>query len=338
MDTSKLRKVRGEFDMREAAAALEQAKIHGDAVEHYLKIVAPGTALVSCVSVDFADAMAARFNAAGIPARAITGGCSEDDQEQIFDDLGKGIIKVVTYCEMLSEGVDVPSINAAILLRPTASVTMYLQQVGRCLRPKADGSAAIILDHVGNVQRHGLPTEERNWTLEGRDKRKRDAAPSVRMCPRCFAANATTAQVCGECGHEFTTEARELEESSGELVEITAKNNKIKCNDNVQVRCKWFGENEQHLKDSWLNDWKVYSIEEDSASGKWVVVSFTCIAPDGTKQKVLPCDIRHDLNAAKREVGGARSMEDLLRLERQRGYKPGWAKHIMAARQTRRVG
>ena len=267
MDTSKLRKVRGEFDMREAAAALEQAKIHGDAVEHYLKIVAPGTALVSCVSVEFADAMAARFNAAGIPARAITGGCGEDEQERIFDDLGKGIVKVVTYCEMLSEGVDVPSINAAIMLRPTASVTMYLQQVGRCLRPKADGSSAIILDHVGNVQRHGLPTEERNWTLEGRDKRKRDAAPSVRMCPRCFAANATTAQVCGECGHEFTTEARELEESSGELVEIT-----------VELRRK------------------------------------------------------------RAEVGGARSMEDLLRLERQRGYKPGWAKHIMAARQTRRVG
>ena len=267
MDTSKLRKVRGEFDMREAAAALEQAKIHGDAVEHYLKIVAPGTALVSCVSVDFADAMAARFNAAGIPSRAITGGCGEDDQERIFDDLGKGIVKVVTYCEMLSEGVDVPSINAAILLRPTASVTMYLQQVGRCLRPKADGSSAIILDHVGNVQLHGLPTEERNWTLEGRDKRKRDAAPSVRMCPRCFAANATTAQVCGECGHEFTTEARELPETGGELVEIT-----------VELRRK------------------------------------------------------------RAEVGGARSMEDLLRLERQRGYKPGWAKHIMAARQTRRVG
>ena len=267
MDTSKLRKVRGEFDMREAAAALEQAKIHGDAVEHYLKIVAPGTALVSCVSVEFADAMAARFNAAGITAKAITGGCSEDDQEQIFDNLGKGIIKVVTYCEMLSEGVDVPSINAAILLRPTASVTMYLQQVGRCLRPKADGSAAIILDHVGNVERHGLPTEERNWTLEGRDKRKRDAAPSVRMCPRCFAANATTAQVCSECGHEFTTEARELPETAGELVEITA-----------------------------------------------------------------------ELRRKRAEVGGARSMEDLLRLERQRGYKPGWAKHIMAARQARRVG
>ena len=267
MDTSKLRKVRGEFDMREAAAALEQAKIHGDAVEHYLKIVAPGTALVSCVSVEFADAMAARFNAARIPAKAITGGCSEDDQEQIFDDLGKGVIKVVTYCEMLSEGVDVPSINAAILLRPTASVTMYLQQVGRCLRPKADGSAAIILDHVGNVERHGLPTEERNWTLDGRDKRKRDAAPSVRMCPRCFAANGTAAQVCSECGHEFTTEARELPETAGELVEITA-----------------------------------------------------------------------ELRRKRAEVGGARSMEDLLRLERQRGYKPGWAKHIMAARQTRRVG
>ena len=326
MDTSKLRKVRGEFDMREAAAALEQAKIHGDAVEHYLKIVAPGTALVSCVSVEFADAMAARFNAAGIPARAITGGCSEDDQEQIFTDLGRGVIKVVTYCEMLSEGVDVPSINAAILLRPTASVTMYLQQVGRCLRPKADGSAAIILDHVGNVERHGLPTEERNWTLEGRDKRKRDAAPSVRMCPRCFAANGTAAQVCSECGHEFTTEARELEESSGELVELTSA-----IGPGSFVRFK------DHVK-------------EMESAGTFMVTSWGLNSnviglrhhTDGYSLHTfidrVELDPRPSREAQRAEVGGARSMEDLLRLERQRGYKPGWAKHIMAARQARRVG
>jgi len=324
MDTSKLRKVRGEFDMREAAAALEQAKIHGDAVEHYLKIVAPGTALVSCVSVEFADAMAARFNAAGIPARAITGGCGENDQEQIFDDLGKGIVKVVTYCEMLSEGVDVPSINAAILLRPTASVTMYLQQVGRCLRPKADGSSAIILDHVGNVERHGLPTEERNWTLEGRDKRKRDAAPSVRMCPRCFAANATTAQVCGECGHEFTTEARELEESSGELVEITGA---IKVGDYVR------------FKDpkAMMESPETFFVN-DMSPGKNLVRISKVQYPGHTPIVTQLDRIEIDPRRKRAEVGGARSMEDLLRLERQRGYKPGWAKHIMTARQTRKVG
>ena len=325
MDTSKLRKVRGEFDMREAAAALEQAKIHGDAVEHYLKIVAPGTALVSCVSVEFADAMAARFNAAGISARAITGGCSEDDQEQIFDDLGRGVIKVVTYCEMLSEGVDVPSINAAILLRPTASVTMYLQQVGRCLRPKADGSAAIILDHVGNVERHGLPTEERNWTLEGRDKRKRDAAPSVRMCPRCFAANATTAQVCSECGHEFTTEARELQQLDGELIEIGL--NFYNVGDIVDYfgfNQKW---NSKYTVTSKLNN-DFYNIKKDYEHSPFTVRASSLRYPSE----------KSEASRQRAEVGGARSMEDLLRLERQRGYKPGWAKHIMAARQTRRVG
>jgi superfamily II DNA or RNA helicase len=385
MDTSKLRKVRGEFDMREAAAALEQAKIHGDAVEHYMKIVAPGTALVSCVSVEFADAMAARFNAAGIPARAITGGCGEDDQERIFDDLGKGTIKVVTYCEMLSEGVDVPSINAAILLRPTASVTMYLQQVGRCLRPKADGSAAIILDHVGNVERHGLPTEERNWTLEGRDKRKRDAAPSVRMCPKCFAANATTARVCGECGHEFTTEARELEVSSGELVEITgsciAVGGYVRFKDHVKdmesagtfIVTAFHPESNivalKHCLDGYSLKTHADRVElasnlsaKDIKKGDTVyvfsnptpylvldvlkkgnIIVEQANIPNPTKTyDIFANQISHVLiESAERkraEVGGARSMEDLLRLERQRGYKPGWAKHIMAARQTRRVG
>ena len=233
---------------------------------------------------------------------------------------------------MLSEGVDVPSINAAIMLRPTASVTMYLQQVGRCLRPKADGSAAIILDHVGNVERHGLPTEERNWTLEGRDKRKRDAAPSVRMCPRCFAANATTAQVCGECGHEFTTEARELEEASGELVEITGSciavgsqvaliNNKFERDNGP-----YFVKDIHHQGQQWSmagigNDKEDYFIVGLNDLQLWDLYT-------GSMRKKVQV----------MENAKARSMEDLLRLERQRGYKPGWAKHIMAARQTRRVG
>ena len=278
MDTSKLRKVRGEFDMREAAAALEQAKIHGDAVEHYLKIVAPGTALVSCVSVEFADAMAARFNAAGIPARAITGGCGEDDQEQIFDDLAKGIVKVVTYCEMLSEGVDVPSINAAIMLRPTASVTMYLQQVGRCLRPKADGSSAIILDHVGNAHRHGLPTDEREWNLAGRRRREGVSIP-IKDCPVCFCSCPSAAQLCPDCGHLFLTDERDeqrrvLQQVEGELVEVTGA--------------------ARHR-------------------------------PKPKQQQQRP---RRTHPAA-----GCRTFEELLQREQERGYKPGWAQHVWAARQ-----
>jgi DNA repair protein RadD len=98
-------------------------------------------------------------------------------------DLGSGrLIKVLTSCSLIGEGVDVPSVGGCILLRPTASVGLHLQMIGRCLRPQP-GKTAVVLDHVGNTLRLGHHLEERDWTLDGLKKRDREAAPSVKVCP-----------------------------------------------------------------------------------------------------------------------------------------------------------
>jgi superfamily II DNA or RNA helicase len=115
--------------------------------------------------------------------------------------------------------VDVPSVAGGILLRPTQSVSLHLQMIGRCLRPQP-GKTAVVLDHVGNYQRLGHHLEEREWTLDGRMVRAKDAAPSVKVCPKCFAAMASAARLCPECGHEFVPERRELQHVDGELVEL----------------------------------------------------------------------------------------------------------------------
>jgi superfamily II DNA or RNA helicase len=91
--------------------------------------------------------------------------------------------------------------------------------IGRCLRPQA-GKTAVVLDHVGNTQRLGHHLEDREWTLEGTPKRDREKSPSVKVCPKCFAAMASAKQVCPDCGHEFQVERRELEHVDGELVEV----------------------------------------------------------------------------------------------------------------------
>lgn len=222
IDREQLKAVRGDFEQRGMSEQLCKRNICGDAIQHYKRLVFPGTALTACVSVEHAEMMAAAYEEHGISARAITESCKPQDQERIFDELAKGIIKVVTFCEMLSEGVDVPSVSAIQMLRPTQSLTMYLQQVGRALRIKPDGSHAIILDHVGNVECHGLPSEDREWSLEGRGKRKMDKALSVKTCKRCYAANATNARFCVDCGAPFEIEAREIKEIEGELQEADA--------------------------------------------------------------------------------------------------------------------
>jgi superfamily II DNA or RNA helicase len=135
-----------------------------------------------------------------------------------------GRIRVVCSVDILGEGFDLPGIEVGILLRPTASEIVYLQQVGRCLRVTDDKTEALILDHVGNTARHGLPTDERDWTLDGRERVKRVGKPtiSVRVCPNCFAANRAGPATCGVCGTPYPVESREVTEQAGELVEIAA--------------------------------------------------------------------------------------------------------------------
>jgi hypothetical protein len=87
----------------------------------------------------------------------------------------------------------------------------------------ADGKAsATIIDHVANASRHGFPDEERNWSLEGKDKRagKGKKPPSIRVCPQCFYANRAGAPQCQGCGQQFQASPREVEEVEGELIEL----------------------------------------------------------------------------------------------------------------------
>jgi len=159
------------------------------------------------------------FNASGIAAASIDGTMDAVTRRHLLKQLGANKIKVLTSCALIGEGVDVPSVGGCILLRPTASVGLHLQMIGRCLRPQA-GKTAVVLDHVGNTLRLGHHLEPRKWTLDGLAKRDRDKAPSVKVCPQCFAAMASQAKQCGECGHTFAAEVRELQQVEGELVEV----------------------------------------------------------------------------------------------------------------------
>jgi superfamily II DNA or RNA helicase len=144
---------------------------------------------------------------------------TSEQRRDLLQALGTGRIRVLTSCALIGEGVDVPSVGGCILLRPTASVALHLQMIGRCLRPQP-GKRAVVLDHVGNTLRLGHHLEPRDWTLDGIPKRDREQAPSVKVCPSCFATAASAAQVCSECGHRFSPEVRELKQVDGELQEL----------------------------------------------------------------------------------------------------------------------
>jgi DNA repair protein RadD len=223
-DSTGIRKRMGDFDTKEAEQRV--GTIMGDCLSHYRKHLDGQTAIAFCCSVAHAEAVARLFQCTGIPAASIDGSMDAATRRQLLQDLGTGRIKVLTSCALIGEGVDVPSVGGCILLRPTQSVSLHLQMIGRCLRPSPGKAAAVVLDHVGNTLRLGHHLEPREWTLEGIAKRDRDKAPSVKVCPACFAAMASQARQCGECGHEFAPEVRELKQVEGELVEMQARQRK----------------------------------------------------------------------------------------------------------------
>jgi len=222
-----LRRRMGEFDLEQAAQAFGDRAAVGDAVSHYRRRLHPGTAIVFCCTTRHAEQMAGAFRAAGFRAAAVSGSTPAEERKHLIAGLGTGEVEVLTSCMLISEGTDIPSVGGAILMRPTASLSLYLQMVGRALRPAPGKNEAVILDHVGNAHRHGLPTDEREWNLAGRRRREGVSIP-IKDCPACFCSCASAAQVCPDCGHLFVADERDeqrrgLQQVEGELVEVTGR-------------------------------------------------------------------------------------------------------------------
>jgi superfamily II DNA or RNA helicase len=219
-DLSSVSKVAGDFDRAETEEIIDTPRITGDAVTHYRKFCPNQRAVAFCISVAHAQHVADQFCAAGVPAASIDGTLEPEVRSKRVEDLTAGKILVLTSCELISEGFDLPAVNAAILLRPTHSLSMHLQQLGRALRPFPGKTHAVILDHVGNCLRHGLAEQERAWDLEGREKRKSKSRPvETKQCSKCFAIFAGTA--CPQCGAEREVSPREVEQVDGELQRLS---------------------------------------------------------------------------------------------------------------------
>jgi len=213
----------GDFAVDEAAARLDRPTVTGDAIAHFRRFAESQQAIAFCCSQRHAEHVCESFNAAGIRASTLLGSTDPLDRDRTVAHFAAGQIQVLVTVDVVSEGFDVPAASCAILLRPTASLGLFLQQVGRVLRPAFGKAAAIILDHVGNVHRHGFPDDPRDWSLDDRMRTSRGGglpAPSVRTCDHCFAA-FKPAPICPVCGANCTAQPRrQLKQVDGELKEL----------------------------------------------------------------------------------------------------------------------
>lgn len=219
-DISSLRRRAGDYANDQAAAAMDRPTVTGNAIEHYQRLADRQQAIAFCCNVKHAVSVCDAFKTAGISAALLLGNTT--DRDDVVADFAAGALRILVTVDVVSEGFDIPAASCAILLRPTQSLGLYLQQVGRVLRPAPGKDAALILDHVGNVTRHGFPEDHREWSLaDGAVQRNQGpAAPSVRTCLECYAA-FKPAPICPVCGAQCAPiKSRKIQQLSGELREL----------------------------------------------------------------------------------------------------------------------
>lgn len=226
-DLSGVHTSRGDYVRSELASVMDKPKITGDVLSHYFKHLTGKKALVFCVSIEHSQRVAAEFRAAGVASQHIDGETPDEERRDGIRKLEAGEIRIVTSVDIFSEGLSVNNLDAVICVRPTQSVGLFVQFVGRAIRTAPGKKEAIILDHAGLFQRFGFP-EHLAWSLSlnsTRNARKvRDvSSPGVAICPACFAAQYSGADRCSYCGHALPIKKREVEEVDGELVELQRK-------------------------------------------------------------------------------------------------------------------
>ncbi|WP_417842000.1 DEAD/DEAH box helicase [Terasakiella sp.] len=233
-DLSGMKKQAGDFSKKDQAARMDKPKVTGDAVDHYARICPGQPGIAFCVSVEHAQHVAEQFRAAGWRSVALHADMPADERDKAIKDLAEGRLDVLTSCDIVSEGTDIPVASVAILLRRTNSLSLYLQQVGRVLRTHPGKTCGIILDHVGNWELHGMPDDHREWSLEGKPKGSRAAndngPPPPINCKGCYRQVRLPAPpACPHCGLALP-KAKDrmdgLEVVDGELTRITAADKK----------------------------------------------------------------------------------------------------------------
>ncbi len=203
MDLEGVRIVRGDYDLKVLAERVDRQSICGGIVSHFKRFAGNRQAVCFAVNVSHSEHLAEAFQAAGLNAAHID--ANTKNRDAVVAAFARKDIQILTNCDIISEGFDVPAIGAVILARPTQSRGLYIQQVGRGLRPGAGASHCIILDHADNTLRHGLITDPLPLSLD-MDLRKEARANKDRLtpkvCPECNTVCTPQQWKC-ECGYEF---------------------------------------------------------------------------------------------------------------------------------------
>ena len=213
-DVSNIKIRAGDYDETELSEVMQDNAVMADLVQSYIDFALDKKMIVFAVNRAHCTKIVEKFNSSGFPAKAIDTYTSTDERRKIVDDFRNNKFKILCNVNIFTEGFDCPDVDTVQLARPTKSLTLFLQQVGRCMRPHQNKQYGIVLDNAGLWKEHGLPKMDRNWTLNGTDKN---------ICPSQKAIIGIK--------ESSTRENNEPQESKGiRLVEVGELDNIISTN------------------------------------------------------------------------------------------------------------
>lgn len=232
-DLRKVRTTAGDYNQGDLDKAMNRAELVGDIVEHWLEHAATRRTVVFATSIAHSVALAKQFIEHGVSAEHVDASTPQSARDEIFERFSLGITQVLTNCTLASVGFDLPELDCVVFARPTKSLGLYLQMLGRGLRPAPGKRDCLVLDHAGNVHRHGFATDERYWTLHGKyavdeqrtraaKEKKKEAGVVALTCPNCKYCFEGSRQ-CPNCGYWFPAKAKAVETREGKLQEIGSK-------------------------------------------------------------------------------------------------------------------
>lgn len=287
----------GDYASDELSAVMGSDKLVGNIVDHWFRLGEGRRTVVFASSVENSKHLVDRFREAGVSAEHLDGTTSDPVRDAILERLADGTTRVVCNVDVLVEGYDLPSLGCVVLARPTKSLTRFLQQVGRGMRPQGDQTYMVLLDHAACVHEHGLPTDPRRWTLADRSKKDRKKGPQAVTvkCEKCGALRAANVEICPSCaGIQIAVFRGILHERDENLVQIESTYHCSACGSSA-VRLKPWGDLEIQIK---CRSCKETSYEVDRQAAK------------------------HASEDLRR-----REFDRLRRVQIEKGFKSGWISH-----------
>lgn len=239
IDTSNVKVVRGDYDAKQVNELAENTEVYVKSIEMWEKYAKNKKTIIYCNSIKASQDLVLKFKLQGYKAEHLDGTTPKLIREEKIQKFRDGLIDIISNVELFSEGLDVPDCECVVLLRPTKSLTLFIQQSMRSMRYK-ENKTAYILDCVNNVKEHGLPDMTREWTLEEKKKNKKNIETMCKQCPECYMYIPLNVMTCPDCNYKFKTNNVSSGKDSreeGEMIEITKEYFKsMKYSDYKQIK------------------------------------------------------------------------------------------------------